>query len=164
MGMCQQIQQEVVLVEVVGEPQYWGRRSSAVGGLCLHPLTPNLSVLSNAMPSSVSTTQKCLLTRTSTMSVGQLLLSMGCGTGLQVWCKWRLSPIWEFVLCGECASVQPGWSCVGMSFGKCDMAIISRSRRHRDYIWTRNFLFQYLKWRKNGLLLNCHNATNERFG
>lgn len=52
---------------------------------CLHThSTPNLSVLSNAMPSSVSTTQKCLLTHTSTMSVGQLLLSMGCGTGLQV--------------------------------------------------------------------------------
>lgn len=163
MGMCQQIQQEVVLVEVVGEPQYWGRRSSAVGGLCLHPPHPQLECLEQCHAQFCEHNSK-MSTYTSTMSVGQLLLSMGCGTGLQVWCKWRLSPIWEFVLYGECASVQPGWSCVGMSFGKCDMAIISRSRRHRDYIWTRNFLFQCLKWRKNGMLLNCHNATNERFG
>lgn len=67
-----------------------------LGGCLFTPLLPlpsTLSVLINTMPNSVSTTQKCLLRHTSMMSVGQLLLSMGCLTGLQVWCKWRLSPI-----------------------------------------------------------------------
>lgn len=62
---------------------------------------------------------------------------MGYVTGLKI----KIKPSWEFVG-GECASVQPGWSCVGMSFATHDIAIISGPRNNRGhrqetfYSWT----------------------------
>lgn len=137
-----------------------GEHNLALGGLCLHihtPPLPNLNVLSNAMPNS----KMSFYTR-STVSVGQLLLFMGCVTGLQVSCKWILRPTWEFVVRGGCASMQTGWSCVGVSLATCDMAIISRSSNNRDAYGQETFC----SWSggENGLLLNRHDALNERFG
>lgn len=92
---------------------------------------PNLCVLSKAMPKSVSVAQKYLLRHTTNMPVRQLLRSMGYVIGLKI----KIKPSWESVgdECDECASVQPGWSCVGVSFATRDIAIISGPRNNRGH-------------------------------